>query len=92
MNKFDPEDFIIVGVSLDINEASWRKAITDDGIEYWVHISSLKYFNDPISKLYNVAAEGVPTSFLIGPDKKIIEKNIKGAELEFFLNSSLNSN
>ena len=92
MNKFNPEDFIIVGVSLDINEASWRKAITDDGIEDWVHISSLKYFNDPISKLYNVAAEGVPTSFLIGPDKKIIEKNIKGAELEFFLNSSLNSN
>ena len=92
MNKYDNKDFIIVGVSLDINEASWRKAIEDDGIKNWVHISSLKYFNDPISKLYNVASEGVPTSFLIGPDKKIIAKNIKDDELEFILNSSLKNN
>ena len=61
MNKFDPEDFIIVGVSLDINEASWRKAITDDGIEDWVHISSLKYFNDPISKPVSYTHLTLPT-------------------------------
>lgn len=92
MNKYDPDDFIIVGVSLDINEASWKKAIEDDGIEKWIHISSLKYFNDPISKLYNVASEGVPSSFLIDPERKIIAKNIKGGELEFILNSSLRNN
>ena len=85
-------DFIIVGVSLDINEASWKKAIKDDEIEKWIHISSLKYFNDPISKLYNVASEGVPSSFLIDPERKIIAKNIKGSELEFILNSSLRNN
>ena len=36
--------------------------------------------------------KGVPTSFLIDPERKIIAKNIKGGELEFILNSSLRNN
>lgn len=92
MAKYDQTDFVIVGVSLDNNEASWKKAIEEDGIENWIHISSLKYFNDPISKLYNVASEGVPTSFLIDPERKIIAKNLYSDELEFVLNASLNNN
>ena len=41
MAKYDQSDFVIVGVSLDNNEASWKKAIEEDGIENWIHISSL---------------------------------------------------
>lgn len=69
-----------------------EKAIEEDGIENWIHISSLKYFNDPISKLYNIPSEGVPTSFLIDPERKIIAKNLYSDELEFVLNASLKNN
>lgn len=92
LKKYSKEDFAIVGVSLDNNEASWKQAIKDDGIENWIHISSLKYFNDPIAKLYDVASQGVPTSFLIDPERRIIAKNLKSSDLEATLNVYLKIN
>lgn len=92
LKKYSKEDFAIVGVSLDNNEASWKQAIKDDGIENWIHISSLKYFNDPIAKLYDVASQGVPTSFLIDPERRIIAKNLKSNDLEATLNVYLKIN
>lgn len=92
LKKYSKEDFTIVGVSLDNNEASWKQAIKDDGIENWIHISSLKYFNDPIAKLYDVASQGVPTSFLIDPERRIIAKNLKSNDLEATLNVYLKIN
>ena len=72
--------------------ASWKKAIEMDGIESWIHISNLKYFNDPIAKLYDISAEGIPSSFLLNPERKIIARNIKGEDLEFVLNAELKYN
>ena len=92
LKKYSKEDFAIVGVSLDNNEASWKQAIKDDGIKNWIHISSLKYFNDPIAKLYDVASQGVPTSFLIDPERRIIAKNLKSNDLEATLNVYLKIN
>ncbi len=92
LKKYSKEDFAIVGVSLDNNEASWKQAIKDDGIENWIHISSLKYFNDPIAKLYDVGSQGVPTSFLIDPERRIIAKNLKSSDLEATLNVYLKIN
>ena len=92
LKKYSNDDFVIVGVSLDNNEASWKQAIKDDGIENWIHISSLKYFNDPIAKLYDVASQGVPTSFLIDPERRIIAKNLKSNDLEATLNVYLKIN
>lgn len=92
LKKYSKKDFAIVGVSLDNNEASWKQAIKDDGIENWIHISSLKYFNDPIARLYDVASQGVPTSFLIDPERRIIAKNLKSNDLEATLNVYLKIN
>ena len=85
-------DFTILGVSLDMNLESWKRAIETDGIQNWIHISNLKYFNDPIAKLYNLTKEGIPSSFLIDPERKIIARNIKGEDLEFVLNAELKDN
>ncbi len=90
--KYSKDDFSILGVSLDMNMASWKKAIEMDGIESWIHISNLKYFNDPIAKLYDISAEGIPSSFLLNPERKIIARNIKGEDLEFVLNAELKYN
>ena len=91
-NKYSDEDFTILGISLDMNLESWKKAIDTDGIQNWIHISNLKYFNDPIAKLYDISKEGIPSSFLIDPERKIIARNIKGEDLEFVLNAELKYN
>ena len=92
LNVYSPDDFSIVGVSLDMNLESWKRAIEIDGIESWTHISNLKYFNDPIAKLYDISKEGIPSSFLLNEERKIIARNIKGEDLEFVLNAELKSN
>ena len=92
LTRYSKDDFSILGVSLDMNMASWKKAIEMDGIESWIHISNLKYFNDPIAKLYDISAEGIPSSFLLNPERKIIARNIKGEDLEFVLNAELKYN
>ena len=91
-SKYNSEDFTILGVSLDMNMESWKRAIEVDNIEGWIHISNLKYFNDPIAKLYDLSKEGIPSSFLINPERKIIARNIKGEDLEFVLNAELKYN
>ena len=92
LNVYSTDDFSILGVSLDMNLESWKKAIETDGIQSWVHISNLKYFNDPIAKLYDISKEGIPSSFLLNPERKIIARNIKGEDLEFVLNAELKAN
>ena len=92
LTRYSKDDFSILGVSLDMNMASWKKAIEMDGIESWIHISNLKYFNDPIAKLYDISAEGIPSSFLLNPERKIIARNIKGEDLEFVLKAELKYN
>ena len=92
LNVYSSDDFSILGVSLDMNLESWKKAIETDGIQSWVHISNLKYFNDPIAKLYDISKEGIPSSFLLNPERKIIARNIKGEDLEFVLNAELKAN
>lgn len=91
LNRYSSDDFSILGVSLDMNEQSWKKAIETDGIESWIHISNLKYFNDPIAKLYDISEEGIPSSFLLNEERKIIARNVKSQELVFLLNSELNN-
>ena len=92
LNVYSTDDFSILGVSLDMNLESWKKAIETDGVQSWVHISNLKYFNDPIAKLYDISKEGIPSSFLLNAERKIIARNIKGEDLEFVLNAELKAN
>ncbi len=77
--KYHDKGLNIVGVSLDRNADDWKKAIADDGLT-WSHVSHVKYFNDPIAKLYNVDA--IPAAFLIDENGIIIAKNLRGPALE----------
>ena len=76
--EMHPKGLEIVGVSLDRNRSSWLRAIDDDGL-IWNHVSNLKFWQDPIAKLYNIRA--IPASFIIDKKGRIIEKNLRGAQL-----------
>ncbi|WP_160713024.1 redoxin domain-containing protein [Chitinophaga solisilvae] len=79
--KFKDKNFTILGVSLD-NEngrSFWMQAIHDDGLQ-WTQVSDLKGWKNEAAKMYGV--QGIPANFLIGPDGKIVAKNLRGETLE----------
>jgi peroxiredoxin len=84
--KFKSKNFMILGVSLDDDRAAWIKAIKDDQLN-WPHLSELKRWDGKVTLQYKV--EGIPASFILDPEGKIIAKNLRGVELEQFLGKTL---
>ena len=68
----------IVGVSLDREKSKWIRAIEDDGL-VWDHVSNLKFWNDPIAKLYQVSA--IPATFILDEKGVIIARDLRGIGL-----------
>src|ERR1700744_5525926 len=79
-DTYKKKNFTILGVSLDQPgaQAKWLKAIHDDGLT-WTQVSDLKYWKSDVVAQYSVQA--IPQNFLIGPDGKIVGKNLRGEEL-----------
>jgi peroxiredoxin len=79
-NAFKDRQFTVLGVSLDRPNAkdAWLKAIHKDNLA-WTHVSDLKFWDNEVAKMYGVRA--IPQNFLIGPDGKILAKNIRGEDL-----------
>jgi peroxiredoxin len=88
--KFKGKQFQIISVSSDVKEPNWRKAITDDKLDGWIHVCDLKGINNQIAIEYGV--QPIPDNFLIDPDGKIIARNIFGEQLEQKLSTLLGSN
>jgi peroxiredoxin len=82
--KYHDKGFEILGVSLDSSKEAWLKAIQTDGL-IWHHVSDLKGWKNEAAALYGV--KSVPASFLIGPDGKVIGKDLRGSELHQKLES-----
>ncbi len=77
--KFKSKNFTILGVSLDRAKESWMKAIYDDNLK-WTHVSDLKFWQNEVAQKYKV--ESIPQNFLVGPDGKIVARNLRGEALE----------
>lgn len=86
--KYKDKNFTVLAVSLDKagDHAAWMKAIHQDGLT-WTHVSDLQHWKTEAVQLYFV--KGVPQNFLIGPDGKIIAKNLRGAKLTEVLEQTL---
>jgi thiol-disulfide isomerase/thioredoxin len=70
--------FEIYGVSYDDDGTAWRKAITDEGMN-WVHVSALKGWECPSRPLYGVNA--IPRNYLIDSEGNIVARNLRGEAL-----------
>lgn len=79
---YHDKGFDILGVSLDSKKDPWEKAIEKDGLT-WMHVSDLKGWKNEVALMYGVKM--VPTNYLIGPDGKIIAKNLREEELQLKL-------
>lgn len=85
-NAYKDKNFTILGISLDKDAEAWKKAIAADNLT-WAHASDLKDFESPTALLYGIDA--IPSSFIVDPNGKIVAKNLRGAELDAFLNKTL---
>ncbi|MGI4759741.1 MAG: redoxin domain-containing protein [Janthinobacterium lividum] len=79
-NQYKNRNFTVLGVSLDRENGrdAWLKAIETDGLA-WTQVSDLKFWKNEAAALYGIQA--IPQNFLVGPDGRIVAKNVRGEEL-----------
>ncbi len=78
-SEYNDRGFEIYAVSLDRNREQWLQGIEEDKID-WIQVSDLRFWSSPVVSLYDI--ERLPFTVLIGPDGRIIQKNIDPEELE----------
>lgn len=77
--KFKDKNFTVLGVSLDKSKPAWLEAIKMDNLT-WPHVSDLQGWSNAVAGQFRITS--IPQNFLIGPDGKIIAKNLRGPALE----------
>lgn len=76
--EFHDKGLNIIAVSLDRTVGSWKNAINQDQLP-WYHVSGLQYWDEPIVKQFGIV--GVPDSFLLDQDGRIIGRGLRGEKL-----------
>lgn len=85
-DEFHDKGLEIIGVSLDTDGESWKKAIEKDGL-IWVNVSSLQGWECETIRLYSVS--GVPSLFVLDEYNNIIATGLRGEQLKVFLQENL---
>lgn len=88
-NKYKNKGFEIYQVSLDQTREAWTKGIEEDKLD-WIHVSDLRYWNSIVVPVYNI--QGIPMSYLLDREGKILDRNLRGAQLEEKIEEILNLN
>ena len=84
--KFDNGNGLeVYSVSLDKKFSSWLKAMTDDKLFCEYHVSELKGWQSDGAALYGVRS--IPQTFIVDGNGIIVAINLKGEDLNNFLNS-----
>jgi thiol-disulfide isomerase/thioredoxin len=83
--KYADKGFTVLSVSLDKDKNAWQEAIKRDNLLWPNHVSDLKAWSNEAAQLYKVS--GIPFTVLVDKEGNIIEKNLRGAELENALKS-----
>ncbi|MFK5856287.1 MAG: TlpA disulfide reductase family protein, partial [Bacteroidota bacterium] len=86
-NTYHDKGFDVFGVSFDKDHDKWVEAIAADSLT-WSHVSDLLYWNCAAGKLYGI--QSIPQNVLIDPNGIIIEKNLRGQDLQDKLAELLN--
>jgi peroxiredoxin len=76
-NTYKDKGLAIVGISLDQQKESWKKAIDNDQLD-WTHVSYLKRWDDPIAAIFGVRS--IPQLFLLDENGVVIAKERHAAD------------
>jgi peroxiredoxin len=78
-NKYKDKGFEVFSVSLDNSADRWKAAIQQDQLT-WTHVSDLRGWKSSAAALYQVS--GIPKTFLLDKNGRIIAKDLRGHQLE----------
>ncbi|WP_018628461.1 TlpA disulfide reductase family protein [Niabella aurantiaca] len=78
-NKYKDRNFTVLGVSLDEEKDRWLAAIKKDELA-WTQVSDLKGWENEVAQKYRITA--IPRNLLLGPDGKILAKDLRGEDLD----------
>ncbi|WP_346238194.1 redoxin domain-containing protein [Niabella insulamsoli] len=78
-DKYKDKNFTVLGVSLDDDKEDWLKAIKKDELN-WTQVSDLKGWENAVAMKYKITS--IPRNLLIGPDGKILAKDLRGDALD----------
>lgn len=71
--------FTVLNISLDEQPAAWQQAVQQDGLP-WTQVADLQGVRGPTGHLYQLV--GIPATFLLDPDGRIVVKDLRGAALK----------
>lgn len=74
-NKHHDKGFEIISVSIDNDDAAWKKALEQEQLPW----TNFRDADDAVSKLYKVSA--VPTMYVLDGGHKLVAENLRGEEL-----------
>ncbi|RLD30778.1 MAG: hypothetical protein DRI73_09920, partial [Bacteroidetes bacterium] len=77
--KYHSQGFEIYQVSLDKTKENWMAGIKDDHLQDWLHVSDLKFWQSSVVPMYKI--QGIPASFLLDREGKVIATNLRGNAL-----------
>jgi len=78
--KYKSKGFEVFSVSLDADKSRWVEAIRSDGMTWPYHVSDLRQWQSSVVPLYDI--KGIPLTFLLDKDGKIIARGLRGIALE----------
>lgn len=76
----------IVGISLDEDKDSWQSAVKSLGMK-WTQLSDLKGWQNAAARMFSV--ESIPHTIVVGKDGTILQRGLRGEQLEEFVTSKL---
>lgn len=79
-SKYHDKGFEVFSVSLDSDAASWKRAIEVDKLVWPNHVSDLKKWQSKAAAIYGVSS--IPSTFLLDKEGRIVQRNLRGADLE----------
>jgi len=79
LKKEKIDDFVLWGISLDIDRQAWREAVRRDTLEWYQSCDGRGWLTEP-AKLLDL--RNLPTNILISPDGKIAAYNLTREQIE----------
>lgn len=86
VNEVVGNDFNIISISIDESPDAWKKAMKEENM-IWTQLHDEKGWNGGVAKEYHV--QGIPYSLLLDGEGRIINGDLRGAELDVVLEELL---
>ncbi len=77
--KYKDKDVMMISVSMDTDEKSWKKAIEADGL-IWVQACDLKGTAGEVAQAYRIS--GIPHIFILDGNNRIVAEGARGEEID----------